>query len=172
MANVPPRLPDRSAARGYALTNLVLPGLGTWASHRRIAGTLQLLVSQTGFLLSVLWAILFVREWISQGSFPEDVTTHLSIGLIGVAWAVGFWFWFRDDPASHRGVNAVELATIRAGSQAEPEKPKAEPVPWGEVLARLSRLPVISIAGIHGPVSAAASASSGTSPAVAKRWCE
>ena len=34
--------------------------------------------------------------------------------VVGLAWAVGFWLWFRDDPAEHRGVNEAELATIRA----------------------------------------------------------
>jgi sugar phosphate permease len=55
-------------------------------------------------------------------------------GLLGVAWAVGFWLWFRDDPAAHPGVNAAEVAVIREGAQTEPEKTDPGPVPWGEVL--------------------------------------
>lgn len=49
-------------------------------------------------------------------------------GLLGVVWAVGFWRWFRDDPAAHRGVNAGELAAIRAGTTAAALDPG--PIPW------------------------------------------
>jgi ACS family glucarate transporter-like MFS transporter len=53
-------------------------------------------------------------------------------GGVGVGWAVGFWLWFRDDPADHPGVNVAELELIRAGTAA-PE-PTREPVPWRAVL--------------------------------------
>jgi MFS transporter, ACS family, glucarate transporter len=53
-------------------------------------------------------------------------------GAIGVAWAVGFWLWFRDDPATHRAVNEAELARIRA--EAPPQEADPGPVPWGAVL--------------------------------------
>lgn len=54
-------------------------------------------------------------------------------GVFGVVWAVGFWLWFRDDPADHPGVNAAELAVIRAGTGAGAEAAR-EPVPWRAVL--------------------------------------
>jgi nitrate/nitrite transporter NarK len=50
----------------------------------------------------------------------------------GLAWAVGFWFWYRDDPAEHPGVNAAELEEIRADSPPPPADPG--PVPWRAVL--------------------------------------
>ncbi len=52
--------------------------------------------------------------------------------LVGIVWAVGFWFWFRDDPAAHPGVNAAELLLIRANTA----PPAAAPglVPWREIL--------------------------------------
>lgn len=37
-------------------------------------------------------------------------------GLIGVAWAIAFAFWFRNRPEEKPTVNAAELAWIRAGS--------------------------------------------------------
>ncbi len=57
-------------------------------------------------------------------------------GFIGVAWAVGFWFWFRNDPATHRGVNESELARIRTQDTPEDAAAQADPgpVPWGAVL--------------------------------------
>jgi sugar phosphate permease len=56
----------------------------------------------------------------------------LTYGLLGGLWAVGFWFWFRDDPAKHPGVNEAELARIH--TEAAPEKEAPGPVPWGAVL--------------------------------------
>jgi MFS family permease len=54
----------------------------------------------------------------------------VAFGLVGVAWAVGFWLWFRDDPADHPRVNAAELAVIRAGTTAG--RPHGS-VPWRAV---------------------------------------
>jgi sugar phosphate permease len=36
-------------------------------------------------------------------------------GLIGVAWALSFYLWFRDDPAEHPATNAAERQLIAAG---------------------------------------------------------
>ena len=52
--------------------------------------------------------------------------------ILGLLWAAGFWFWFRDNPADHRGVNAAELETIRSTAPPPPADPG--PVPWREVL--------------------------------------
>jgi len=34
--------------------------------------------------------------------------------FVGFGWATAWWFWFRDDPASHPGISAEELARIAA----------------------------------------------------------
>ena len=34
--------------------------------------------------------------------------TFVVFGLVGLAWAVAFYFWFRDDPAEHPGTNQAE----------------------------------------------------------------
>ena len=52
---------------------------------------------------------------------------------IGFAWAVGFWLWFRDDPADHPGVSSAELAEIRAGAAPPVNDPGQ--VPWRNVFA-------------------------------------
>jgi len=54
-------------------------------------------------------------------------------GLGGVVWAVGFWWWFRDDPAEHSSVNAAELAVIH--SDRGPQTLEPGPIPWQAVLA-------------------------------------
>ena len=46
----------------------------------------------------------------------------LIYGLLGIAWALGFWFWFRDRPADHAAVNDAEQELIG---------PPAPPAPHG-----------------------------------------
>ena len=46
-------------------------------------------------------------------------------GLLGLVWVVAFYPWFRDDPREKQGVNAAELALIRAGRP--PEEQQAHP---------------------------------------------
>jgi sugar phosphate permease len=59
--------------------------------------------------------------------------TFVAFGALGVAWALGFWVWFRDDPADHPAVNAAELDVIRRGTGATGPAERV-PVPWGAVL--------------------------------------
>ena len=46
-------------------------------------------------------------------------------GFLGVAWAIVWHRWFRDDPSEHPSVNAAELDKIRAGREPEGEHPKS-----------------------------------------------
>lgn len=50
-------------------------------------------------------------------------------GVVGLAWAAAWFWWFRDDPREHTGVNEAELALI--GSDPESAHP---PVPWAAML--------------------------------------
>jgi ACS family glucarate transporter-like MFS transporter len=72
-------------------------------------------------------------------------------GSIGVVWAVGFWIWFRDDPAAHRGVNEAELAVIQAREPEDdtpfPENPG--PVPWSAVAVNRGVI-VLSVIMVFG----------------------
>ena len=63
-------------------------------------------------------------------------------GAVGVVWAAGFWWWFRDDPAEHPSVNPAELEVIRAGAGEPPRH--AGPIPWAAVL----RNPGIGLLGL------------------------
>jgi hypothetical protein len=97
----PPKLVDvapsggrgRSQAWGCVLGNLVLPGLGTFTARRRVSGLLQLLVSQAGFLLMLLWAVLYVHEWLKEGGMPTDLGPHFRLGLLGAALFLLAWIW-------------------------------------------------------------------------------
>ena len=101
MVSQPPKLSEphnrpgigRATAWACVLSNLVLPGLGTLAARRRLAGALQLVVSQAGFLLMLLWAVSYVRAWMREGSLPEDFGPHFGLGLLGIALFFLAWFW-------------------------------------------------------------------------------
>jgi ACS family glucarate transporter-like MFS transporter len=54
----------------------------------------------------------------------------LIFGLLGVAWAVTFYYWFRDYPKDHSSVNAGELAIIGQTHHSGDHS-----MPWGKLLA-------------------------------------
>jgi sugar phosphate permease len=59
--------------------------------------------------------------------------TFVAYGFVGIAWALMFYWWFRDDPAEHTSVNDAERRMLaasapRAGANAHP------PIPWRLVL--------------------------------------
>jgi hypothetical protein len=89
----PRRNPDRSKVWGCVLGNLVLPGLGTFAAGRRLSGIVQLIVSQTGFVLMVVWALSYARDWIQSGSRPESITPLFKYGLTGCVLFLLAWIW-------------------------------------------------------------------------------
>ena len=60
------------------------------------------------------------------------------LGGLGIAWAIAWGFWFRDDPALMPGISAVELAEI------VPAEPR-QPVPWTRLFA-LPHLWLITVA--------------------------
>ncbi len=53
--------------------------------------------------------------WMTQTLGLGWRTVFASFGLIGVAWALAWYGWFRNDPSEHRAVNAAELAKIVTG---------------------------------------------------------
>ena len=65
-------------------------------------------------------ALLSVVSW--RVAFPI-------FGSVGIFYAAAWFWWFRDDPRTHRGVNAAELAAI--GVDPPGEHPR---VPWGTLL--------------------------------------
>ena len=71
----------------------MLPGLGTFAARRRVEGVLQLVVSQTGFVLMMVWTISYVHQWVKQGSLPEDLGPHSGLCILGLALFLLAWIW-------------------------------------------------------------------------------
>lgn len=61
--------------------------------------------------------------------------TFVVFGLIGLAWAIAFYAWFRDDPAEHPATNEAERRLILAGRVARSKGHGGDltahgPIPW------------------------------------------
>jgi MFS family permease len=74
------------------------------AERGRAQGVL-LAASQAGGALAPFLAELLIRTIGWRWTFS-------AFGAVGVVWAAGFWWWFRDDPAAHPAVNEAEAAHI------------------------------------------------------------
>jgi ACS family glucarate transporter-like MFS transporter len=76
--------------------------------------------------------------------------TFVVFALCGVAWAIAFYVWFRDDPAAHPATNEAERLVIAAGRKATTAADSADdalatdsghdgglahrPIPWGRIV--------------------------------------
>ena len=57
-------------------------------------------------------------------------TSFIVFGVMGVAWAAAWYWWFRDHPSEKAGVTASEIEEIGTGA-----KPEAHAgLPWGQAL--------------------------------------
>jgi|GEM_PF-5835564 len=69
--------------RNYFLANLLaLPGIGTIAAGRRVAGCFQAILAAVGMAFSLLWVKSFAAEWYTNG-FPADGGRMFKYGLLG-----------------------------------------------------------------------------------------
>ncbi len=110
-------------AGAYPTTAKILARWFATSERGRVQGVL-LASSQIGAVVSP-----FVAAEVIE--FAGWRWMFVMFALVGVLWAVGFWWWFRDDPADHPAVNAAELAGIHA--EAPPADPDPGPVPWRAV---------------------------------------
>jgi sugar phosphate permease len=62
-------------------------------------------------------------------------TVFVTYSLPGLILAVGFYLWFRDEPADHSSVSDDELLLIRDGSKKQPKPPDME-IPWKMLVTR------------------------------------
>lgn len=93
MEPIPPRLPSRDNAWGCLFANLAVPGLGTFVSGARITGLLQIILSQAGFALALLWAITAGGSWIRTGVLPVQPGPLLWLGLGGALLFLAMLGW-------------------------------------------------------------------------------
>lgn len=57
-----------------------------------------------------------------------------TFGGVGLLWSAAWFYYYRDTPEEHHGVNAAELEKIHAATGG-PGKPVGSAVPWGRILA-------------------------------------
>jgi len=57
------------------------------------------------------------------------------LGSVSLVWVAIWWWYFRDDPATHPGITPGELAAIP--DYAARRKQSKEPVPWGPLISRM-----------------------------------
>jgi ACS family glucarate transporter-like MFS transporter len=55
-------------------------------------------------------------------------------GLLGIVWAVAFYWWYRDDPRTHPSINDAELALLPPREQSA----VGAIVPWRRIVGSLS----------------------------------
>ncbi len=79
----------------------------TWlpAQERERAQATLWLASRWGGALTPL-LVAYILQFLSWRR------TFELFGVLGVIWAIFFYRWFRDDPATHPGVNSAELALL------------------------------------------------------------
>lgn len=87
----------------------------TWLpfqERERAQATLWLVSRWSGALtpLVVVWVLSFM-SW--RRAFEM-------FGVLGVIWACAFYWWYRDDPASHPRVNRAELSLLPPASETAP----------------------------------------------------
>jgi MFS transporter, ACS family, glucarate transporter len=75
--------------------------------------------------------------------------TFVIFGAVGVAWAIGFYIWFRDDPAEHPAVNSAELTLIGTTRHAPQLTGDAERIPWKRVLSSRNTWLLGTIMGVN-----------------------
>jgi ACS family glucarate transporter-like MFS transporter len=102
----------------------------TWlpkSERERAQATLWLATRWGGALTPLL--VAYMLQFLSWRRAFEV------LGLLGVVWAIAFYRWFRDDPATHPGVNAAELALL---PPARETAPVSGALPWRLLVSKLS----------------------------------
>jgi MFS family permease len=101
----------------------------TWlpkGERERAQGTLWLAARWSGAFTPLMVAyMLDLMSWRR---------TFEVFGVIGVVWAVVFYWWFRDDPRTHPSVNAAELAMLPSAA----ETASGGNPPWSRIFSSAS----------------------------------
>src|SRR5208283_1531199 len=83
--------------------------LSRWIPYRE-RGTAQGVVWVGAHLMAGLTPMLVLE----MSCFMSWRSIFFVFGLIGLLWAAGWYWWFRDEPSQHARVNPAELAHILA----------------------------------------------------------
>jgi len=67
--------------------------------------------------------------------------SFIVLGGISLIWSLVWWFYFRDNPATHRGITQQELAVLP--DYASKKDRKKDPVPWGALVKRMAPVTLV-----------------------------
>jgi ACS family glucarate transporter-like MFS transporter len=80
-------------------------------------------VGERGLVKGINFSGSRIGAAVTMPILPWMITTlgwkqsFLLLMLVGFAWSLVWWFWFRDEPAEHKGIQAGELSHILANRQ-------------------------------------------------------
>lgn len=60
--------------------------------------------------------------------------TFVLFGVVGVFWAIPFYWWFRDVPSEHPATNQAERDLARSPDDSKRDEEARKPIPWAAVL--------------------------------------
>jgi MFS family permease len=92
--------------------------------------------AQAGLWLAARWGGAFTPllvTWVL--GFVSWRRAFEIFGVLGVLWAIAYYTWFRDDPRTHSGVNAAEVALLPPPSESAIVHGST---PWGIIFSRRS----------------------------------
>jgi MFS family permease len=96
-------------------------------------------------LLMAALATFLIRYSLTDSAEPKPWRwIFLFYAALGLIWAGIFWWWFRDRPEQHRGVNEAELAAIQAGRLKDESLQADAPVPPWWVVMRSKNMWLLS----------------------------
>ena len=67
--------------------------------------------------------------------------SFIVLGGVSLIWSLVWWFYFRDNPATHRGITQAELAVLP--DYASKKDRKKDPVPWGALVKRMAPVTLV-----------------------------
>ena len=67
--------------------------------------------------------------------------SFIVLGGISLIWSLVWWFYFRDNPATHRGITQEELAVLPDYSSRKDRK--KDPIPWGALVRRMAPVTLV-----------------------------
>jgi sugar phosphate permease len=103
-------------------------GIRDWlpSTRRAVASGMLSTFMNVGAVLSPLTA-----GWLRDGLHYSWREVFLWLSLPGIAWALWYFWWYRDRPTEHRAVNDAERELITEGATPDDlAKRIAAPTPW------------------------------------------
>ena len=116
----------------------------TWlpkAEREKAQATLWLASRWGGALTPLL--VAYILQFLSWRRAFEV------FGVLGVIWAVAFYRWFRDDPATHPSVNAAELALLPPARETAPVAGPAAVAAAGVEGVSLAAVRAVCVSGVR-----------------------